>query len=470
MPNSTVEYWDVDGVSLQTLTQNLKSWGGSREGVPPLRGEDQKIPFMRGSRFVRKVPDSRTITLTGWLLGQEAFDTVIRQNRFTNSLPTSSNAGYTNSTGTGGVTTQTRMNDASTPNGFPAMPYMRTTWTTGGAGASAGVIVTSYVSGNLGDLASTSIWVRTSNSQNITVLLRFRNNNTVVGQLTPAYVQTVAGGWQEWRLEGLVSTDVYTSMQMYVLVNNSDSIATGAYIDVFAPTFEIGVAKSGGALVMGMSPTTDTNEIKLDGSNFPTWVFKNFRTSVQAAKNNWRALRKLLWTPRRQVSLTRRWYDENGVLQTATALAQYSGGMEPDVGAGGSRMEFSVDLFLADPFFYGAEVTETLTRTTQTKTILGDWSSVKSRIELAGSQGPTTLTVNGAYAHGVTYGTTVASGATAILDIENFTAKDGANGKTGSVSHSGHKYWFEPDPGPQSITVSGTGTGTVKYIYQPAWL
>lgn len=468
MPNSTAEYWDVDGVSLQTYAQNLSSWGGSREGVPPLRGENQKIPFMRGSKYVRKVPDSRVLTLKGWVAGMEEYESVIRRNEFTNSLPTTANSGYTNSTGVGGAVTTARTTDTA-PGSFGTQPVVTSTWTTAGAGASAGHIVTSFITGNAGDVMSLSLWVKMNAVHNYTVLLRFRNSNTVVGQITPAYINSVAGQWQEWRIEGLAATDVYTSIQAYVLVNNTDTMAVGDTITTFCPTFEDG-PRALGVLGVGLYPDTETTTLHVDGSNFPTMWFKNFRTSKQAARNNWRALRRLLWNPKRQFALTRRWYDANGVLQTATALAEYAGGLEPDVNAGGSRMEFTVDIYLADPFFYGAEITETLTRTTQTKTIVGDWSSVKARIELAGSQGPTTLTVNGAYAHGVTYGTTVAGGATAILDIENFKATDGVNGKTGSVSHSGHKYWFEPDPGPQSITVSGTGTGTVKYIYQPAWL
>ena len=468
MPNSTVEYWDADGVSLQTFTQNLKTWGGSREGVPPLRGEDLKIPYMRGSRFVRKVPDSRTLTLEGWLLGTEEVDTVIRQNRYSNSLPTTSNAGYSNSPGTTGVAVTNRTT-ADTP--FGNQPVMRTTWTTGSSGGgSAGHIATTYITGGVGHTMSLTMWVHISAAVSHTVLLRYRDGNTAGGQITPPYRDSVAGEWVEWKIEGLSSTIDFTSLQAYVLVNNVSAIPTNMTITTFAPTFEDGPYAQG-VLYMGQHADTETTAMKLLGpsSNFPTRVLRDFKPSKQAARNNWRALRTLLWNPRKQFNLTRRWYDAAGTLRTATARAQFTGGMEPDVEAGGTRMRFTIDLFLADPFFYGPEETVTLTRSTQSKTILGDWSSVKARVELAGSQGPTAITVNGENAHGLTYTTAIGSGVTAVLDIENFTAKEGANGKTASVTHSGSRFWLEPEPGTQSFTASGTGAGTIKYIYQPAW-
>lgn len=71
MPNSTAEYWDVDGFSLNQLTTNLRSWGGSRESVPALRGSNQVIPYQPGELWVEKVPASREIVLDGWIIGSK---------------------------------------------------------------------------------------------------------------------------------------------------------------------------------------------------------------------------------------------------------------------------------------------------------------------------------------------------------------------------------------------------------------
>ncbi|AMM44297.1 minor tail protein [Arthrobacter phage Kitkat] len=468
MANSTAEYWDVDGVSLQTYAQNIKSWGGSREGVPPLRGDDKLIPFMPGRRFVKKVPDSRTLTLEGWIAGQEAVDVVVRRNQFWNPVP-SSMTSWAVIPGTGG-TAGMAVVPAGEQTPVGVLPFGRATWTVQGSSGSAGFLVTTNsASGKAGDVRSASVWTRTNQPLNMTMLFRFRNGAAPVGQLLPAYAVQVVDQWTEWRLDGAVATADWNSIQLYALVNNTNPVPAGTTIDLLVPTIE-DKSTALGVYGPGVIPDSETLVNRIEPvTSQPILVRLDYRSSRQATRNNWRALRNLLWTPGRQIALTRRWYDANGVLQTATAMAQYSGGMEPDVEAGGHRLKFTVDLFLADPFFYGAEVTETLTRTTQTKTIKGDWSSRKARIELTGAQGPTAMTVNGSNPHGLTYSTAIAAGVTAVLDIENFTAKEGANGKTASVTHSGNKFWFEPEPGAQSITVSGTGSGAVKYIYQPAW-
>lgn len=69
---TTEEYWDVDGVSLNELTQNLSSWGGSREGAPPVRGTNVVIPGRPGAVWVPKDPGERQLVLTGWMVGQNA--------------------------------------------------------------------------------------------------------------------------------------------------------------------------------------------------------------------------------------------------------------------------------------------------------------------------------------------------------------------------------------------------------------
>lgn len=69
---TTAEYWDVDGVSLNELTQNLTSAGGSREGVPTLRGSNVVIPGSPGELWLPKEPGARPIELAGWMVGSNA--------------------------------------------------------------------------------------------------------------------------------------------------------------------------------------------------------------------------------------------------------------------------------------------------------------------------------------------------------------------------------------------------------------
>lgn len=80
-------------------------------------------------------------------------------------------------------------------------------------------------------------------------------------------------------------------------------------------------------------------------------------SSRRLFEENWRALRKLMWNPNRQVKLTKRFRDwETGELVEATALAEFAGGLTPTMN-GSQRAVFTVQFKLADPFFYGEEHT-----------------------------------------------------------------------------------------------------------------
>lgn len=69
MSNSTVEYWDINGTSLNQFCWNITTLGGSRYSVPPKRGDNIKLPNKHGRAFKPKKMDSRVITLQMWVLG-----------------------------------------------------------------------------------------------------------------------------------------------------------------------------------------------------------------------------------------------------------------------------------------------------------------------------------------------------------------------------------------------------------------
>lgn len=74
MTTTTDEYWSVipaDGVEypLANLAYNIESWGGTRQGVAPIRGEDTTVPWRPGKRSNPRVADSRTIVLAMWVRG-----------------------------------------------------------------------------------------------------------------------------------------------------------------------------------------------------------------------------------------------------------------------------------------------------------------------------------------------------------------------------------------------------------------
>ncbi len=68
---TTEEWWSINGVSLSEQGWNVKTVGGSRYGVPPMRGTNIQYAYVPGTEFRRKIPDTRTIVLDMWV---NAFD------------------------------------------------------------------------------------------------------------------------------------------------------------------------------------------------------------------------------------------------------------------------------------------------------------------------------------------------------------------------------------------------------------
>lgn len=66
MTNSTTDYWDIDGTSLQTLGWGIDRWS-SGQNPPTLRGDGVELPFRVGRQFKARVPEPRTITFDMWV-------------------------------------------------------------------------------------------------------------------------------------------------------------------------------------------------------------------------------------------------------------------------------------------------------------------------------------------------------------------------------------------------------------------
>lgn len=67
---TTVEYWDVDGVPLNSYAYNISTLTG-RTGTTGLRGDDMEHAYRPGRTFTPKVADSRTLTLMMWVQGSD---------------------------------------------------------------------------------------------------------------------------------------------------------------------------------------------------------------------------------------------------------------------------------------------------------------------------------------------------------------------------------------------------------------
>lgn len=66
------ELWYFNGVALQSANGawNISTMGGSRFGIPVLRGQNVSVPYRAGQSWRAKWPDARTVTLTMWADGQ----------------------------------------------------------------------------------------------------------------------------------------------------------------------------------------------------------------------------------------------------------------------------------------------------------------------------------------------------------------------------------------------------------------
>lgn len=191
-------------------------------------------------------------------------------------------------------------------------------------------------------------------------------------------------------------------------------------------------------------------------------------------ETNWRELRRLLWTPNRQMEVQKTFYDDvSANLVSASALGQFAGGLSPEM-TGSQRAVFTVDILLADPYFYSLYSEDYTFGTTQVLPQKGDATTLKTIIRFYGPCSNPRLT-NGTTGVWVQWAGTLANDTQYVeLDVENFTAQRNTLPATpsvnviGNVTHFGQYYWMPLGPAPQILSLTGGGTVNVKY--RPAWL
>lgn len=189
--------------------------------------------------------------------------------------------------------------------------------------------------------------------------------------------------------------------------------------------------------------------------------------------DNFRKLRQLLWTPNRQFVLTKRFY-VGGVLKTASALGQYAGGLDPAM-TGRTRGSFSVDIKLADPYFYGPPINTTLVTGTQNVTVDGDDTTRAIKIHVDGPRKNVKVR-NATLNVDVQYFADLSSGDKLDIDVKAFSAvTDPAAmapyNSTGKIRHTGDANWLLLRNGTNSLVVSSdTGIGAVIMTRQEVWL
>lgn len=187
---------------------------------------------------------------------------------------------------------------------------------------------------------------------------------------------------------------------------------------------------------------------------------------------NWAKLRALLWQPYREFALSKRVLYPDGKLHTVTAKAQFAGGLNLSM-TGSHRADFTVDITLADPYFYGDGIEQGIGPSTQF-TVLGDARTTKISLDLAGAKtNPSVyLTVPGSPDPYVTYNGTINAGDTLTLDVDQAVATYRTSGgttstRTGLITNGNSYSWMYLDPGTNTVR-SPAGSGTLNY--QPAFL
>lgn len=210
-----------------------------------------------------------------------------------------------------------------------------------------------------------------------------------------------------------------------------------------------------------------------------------------AFNNNFQQLRSMFSAQGLQGSslgaLTRRWYiTQNGVtgLVAGTAQAEIGGAMTPTM-SGRTKADFTVDLLLADPYFYGAQQVVTVPYNTATAIRnLGDgWCGFGQLSGLGGV--PFTIKLNGPLTSpiqlsnqtlgvSVSLALTIASGHYVLLDVMGYTAyDDGSLSHLGVVTHSGARPWMLLQSGLNTLLLtSGNGgdTGNAVVTFSPPYL
>jgi hypothetical protein len=198
--------------------------------------------------------------------------------------------------------------------------------------------------------------------------------------------------------------------------------------------------------------------------------------------DNWRTLRRLMWNPKQQFTLTRRWLLSDGegdpYIQIADARGQYTSGLEPTM-TGRTRATFTIDIKLADPFFYGAQETYTINKgATLAITNQGDYLAAHRHVTvdfvgpLVNPKLTNTTPTPDVF---VKYTGSIGTGYTVSLDITEFSAttdepiytiSDVAANRVGKISHGGARRWIGLLAGTNSLTLtadSGTGHAVVRY-------
>jgi Phage tail protein len=203
----------------------------------------------------------------------------------------------------------------------------------------------------------------------------------------------------------------------------------------------------------------------------------NVRTAGETRgqfNSNLRALKRLFAPTGRQLALTRVLVFATGT-ETHTALGEASSQMDlsPVTIRYGT---FTVDITMADPWWYGPGTSNPVTSSGATINNPGDVEATNMVVTLNGPLTNPRLS-NSSLSPAVTlsYTGTILSGQFVTLDCNGFTAFDSSgNSVIGNVSHGGSLRWMLIEPGNNTMSLDNgsggsPGTGNATIVYSPPY-
>lgn len=192
----------------------------------------------------------------------------------------------------------------------------------------------------------------------------------------------------------------------------------------------------------------------------------------QMYEERYNDLVRLLWTPGRQLALTKRFYDQ-GSLRVAVAMAEFRGGLAP-VKSGRAFGRCTVDLKIAEGVFYDqAYRTVNLNNGDNTITVPGNAPTSKILVNINGARNQPRIR-NTSLGVDFIYNRSVLTGNTAIVNTDTFdVSESGAPAYDGApyIINSGDEQWLTLRPGVNVINVSSvSGAGAINLQYKAAWV
>lgn len=195
-------------------------------------------------------------------------------------------------------------------------------------------------------------------------------------------------------------------------------------------------------------------------------------TEREQARANLDALVRI-FAVRRLVTLGRKMPDGS----TRTALAEVVSA-DPTKRYGGSAFGLVVDFQLADPFFYGDEISSTTaTPASPTDFSIDNVGTVVADRLVLDFLGPISnprlanLTLDPAGLSYVEALVTVAAGEHLLIDTGRWTALNDGDEAIGSIRHSGAFVFFRLAPGPNSLRVTASSPGgSLTVTFDPPYI